>query len=124
MVSVRLEQPQLGDAGEVADVAGKQRQVVLYCGRRNQQIEVGDELAAATEVRADKGEAFHDGVVEWQEGEPGEEAAKTRQLSGGVGGADTAFEEFAVRNDTDGQAFIAQAGQQFNRGGNAAECVD
>lgn len=62
--STPLIEPQLRNAVEVADVAGEEGQIVMQRGGGNQQIEIGDQLTAATEVTTDACEALHDRIVE------------------------------------------------------------
>jgi hypothetical protein len=81
----RLVELQLGDAIEVADVAGQQAQLMVQRSRRDQQIEIRNELASAAQLGADPGKAFHNGVVEREHSESSEETAKARELSRGVG---------------------------------------
>src|SRR5829696_3772904 len=114
VASARLVERQLWDATKVADIAGQQRQVMMHRGRRDQQIEIGNELASAPQLSAKAGKAFHDRVVERQEREASEKPAKARKLRRGVGSADRAFKELAVGDDADSQAVIAQPGEEID----------
>ena len=91
---------------------------------RDQQIKIRDELALVAKIGADASKALHDGIVEWQQDEAGEETAKARELHRGVRSTDRAFEELTVGDDADRQALTTQLGQQIDGGGNTDESID
>ncbi len=70
-----MEEREIGDAREVAHVAGNEDKVLLEGRGGNEQIHVGYQLALLPERGAQTGEVLDDRIGERQDGEIAQEVA-------------------------------------------------
>src|SRR5687768_16676442 len=94
---------QVRDAGEVPAVAGDEGEVLVEGGGGDQEIEIFEQRATATEVSAASKEPSHDRLIERQDGKMLEESQESGLCRAWIRALVDPVVDLAVGDETDGQ---------------------
>lgn len=115
---------EVGDAVEMARVVGHQNQVVVQGRRRNEQIQVADELPLGAQRRPQVGKTAQDGAVQRQHlGTPQETQKDCLMTPRILPGIDPLI-DLALGDEADGKPCVAQRGQRLHGRRTALQILD
>lgn len=120
----QLAESQLRNALKVPAVACQQDQFMLQSGRRNEKIQIRDEIPLPPKQGTHPRKVPHRFIGDWQDGEERQKLLERRNMQVRLWVALRAFIQFAESDDADSQPLVSALLENVQRLRSPAQSVD